>query len=87
MSEQNPVRDPQVVLSQSGQDTILYHPTRREIYVLNPTASFVWGLCDGEHSAPAIGSCAGRSFEGEPAQMNREVGSVLDEFRNLGLVL
>ena len=31
-------------------ETLLYDTQAEEIHVLNPTALFIWKLCDGHHS-------------------------------------
>jgi len=84
--DDKPVRNPQVMLSQSGNDAILYHPTRREVHVLNPSACFVWELCDGEHSLASMAEVARSKFEQAPSSVEQEIAEVVARFRSLGLV-
>lgn len=86
MSVELPVRSPSVLPSQSGPDTILYHTTRREVHVLNPTASYVWERCDGAHSVDAIAEQAAADFEQAPPTLGQEVRDVVERLRSLHLV-
>lgn len=59
-----PCRRPGIVTRTAGTDIVLYDGARGRLHVLNPTAAFVWDLCDGAHPAPDIAARMASAFTG-----------------------
>ena len=49
-----PVKRGSVLRRDMGDETVLYDSKTGAVHALNPTASLVWDLCDGEHSLEAM---------------------------------
>jgi hypothetical protein len=49
-----PVRKPGITAKDIGGETLLYSAEEEAIHVLNPTAEFIWELCDGEHTVASM---------------------------------
>jgi hypothetical protein len=50
MGTDRPLKRDDVVCRDMGAETLLYDAEAEAIHVLNPTALFIWNLCDGNHS-------------------------------------
>jgi len=71
-----------IVARPAGADVVLYDAARGRLHVLNPTAAFVWELCDGSHSARDIATSIGPSFTGAAGHdTDADVNRILDSFR------
>lgn len=69
------VGDETLVLDQIGQ-----------IHQLNPTASFIWRQCDGNHSATEIHDMLVREFDVSEAVAAKDVAAVFEKLRALNLL-
>lgn len=69
----------------AGNCTI-YDKQRDRVTVLNGPASAIWRLCDGR-AGRAILDELSRHYEGDPAQMKRDVEDVLERLRSSGLLV
>lgn len=54
MNTTHPKRRDDVLIQESGDETMLYDPNVDELHILNATAQVIWELCDGEHSVEQI---------------------------------
>jgi hypothetical protein len=50
MNKIRPVRRQGIFLQDIGREALLYSVRGKIFHVLNPTARFIWELCDGEHT-------------------------------------
>ena len=64
----------------------VYSPATQQLVALNDTASDVWRLCDGEHTAEDIVDLLSRSYDVDPDTIRADVGAALDEFVGLALL-
>lgn len=64
----------------------LYDPENENVTILNDTASDVWLLCDGEHSAEEIVNLLASSYGVGTDQIRDEVTRTIDEFMEAGLL-
>jgi hypothetical protein len=55
------------------------------VHRLNPVASAVWRLCDGNHDLPAIAASVARQFGASLEQVTPDVSLLLTQFADLGL--
>lgn len=52
-------RTADLVVSESGNDVLVYDQRSHQIHRLNPSAAAVWGACDGQRSMQDIAAIAG----------------------------
>jgi PqqD family protein of HPr-rel-A system len=57
-----------------------------KVHQLNTTASYVWGRCDGQQTEAEIADDLAAEFDVEPAKAVSDVGAVIGQFRELGLL-
>ena len=65
-------------------ELLVYDPERQHIHHLNPVASTVWHLCDGQRTVPAIAAAA-TSELGEPVD-DEHVRLALELLENASLI-
>ncbi len=71
---------PQILETEIDGDISLYNPGNESVTILNGTASDVWMLCDGEHSAEEIISLLASSYGVDVERIRDEVTRAIDEF-------
>jgi hypothetical protein len=54
MSAKGPLRKEGVLSRKLGEEWILYDPEKGVVQIINATAEYVWGLCDGDHDLDDI---------------------------------
>lgn len=82
----NPVRAPGVWLRQSGQENIVFDPTRGVAHAMNTTAVAIWVLCDGE-TEPSEMIEAICDLSGLPlAVVKEDVERILGEFEDVRVI-
>ena len=70
-----------------GKETLLYDPHVDKVHTLNPTASLIWSLCDGEHSPNEIARAIQENFSvKETVHIEKDVADNLKKLRHLGLL-
>jgi len=83
----NPVHKPDVVVKKVGNETLVYNAGAQMIHVLNPTAQFVWELCDGDHSVAQIEQALRLNFSIPPNHdVTKDVRQILALFKRKGLL-
>lgn len=81
MQTNQPKRRDNVLIQDSGDETMLYDPTTDEMHVLNPTAHFIWKRCDGNYSIEQISNELKTKFAVGPAiNVRGDVAQTLIEF-------
>lgn len=77
---------PQILETEVDGEISLYDPGNESVTILNGTASDVWMLCDGEHSAEEIVSLLASSYDVDADQIRDAVTRAIDEFVESGLL-
>lgn len=77
---------PQILETEVDGEISLYDPENENVTILNDTASDVWLLCDGEHSAEEIVNLLASSYGVNADQIRDEVTRTIDEFVEAGLL-
>ena len=79
------VRD-DLVVAEVGDELIVFDPTTEKFHHLNPSASLVFGLCDGtatmKETAADVAGVSGR----DPAEVEREVRKLVRYLRKQELL-
>ncbi len=65
---------------------VLYDPTAETAYAISESAALVWELCDGAHSATAIGQELATVYDAPVDVIARDVDALLRRFQELGLL-
>lgn len=87
MTEYKPKKKNLVLRGGKSKDAVLYDEETKEIHVLNPTAFFVWKLCDGEHSLRDIEEAVAREFSPKAGrEIAEDIKRVVDSFKNKRLL-
>ena len=64
----------------------VYSPVTQQLVALNETASDVWRLCDGEHTADELVDLLSRSYQVAAEIIRADVVAALAQFVELGLL-
>jgi hypothetical protein len=68
-------------------ELVLYDTTRHRVHVMNPTAAWIWRLCEGGHSPADIVSALVDRYPGaDRATVEADVGEILARFQAEGLL-
>ena len=87
MARVGPVKRGSVLRRDMGDETVLYDSKTGAVHALNPTASLVWDLCDGEHSLEAMEEILRGQFSvSESETITEDIRKVIDRFTNEGLL-
>ena len=72
---------------QMGEEMVLYDTQTESIHTLNPTAHYIWELCDGQHTQEDIVKQVKTNFaDTEVHDVRIQVQEVLDHFRSENLL-
>jgi hypothetical protein len=87
MEASNPIRHPDILLQEAGEETLLYSPEGRAVHVLNLTARAIWERCDGQHSIGDIVQELRASYAVPPEyDVEGDVRRTLEVFAEKGLL-
>ena len=69
-----------------GGEVVVLDRHGGKVHQLNSTASYVWDRCDGRLTEAEIADDLSEAFEVEPNQAVSDVGALIGQFRELGLL-
>jgi hypothetical protein len=74
------VQNPDVILrEESDSGALLFNPDTGQVILLNETALFIWGLCDGTRTLADIMAEVAENFDDVPeAQLNSDLMSFVE---------
>jgi hypothetical protein len=82
-----PLRNPEILLEEIGEEAFLYNPGDDALHVINPTALTVWNKCDGTHSVEDIGSSLRTDWKcPEDTDVDGDVREIVAGFSALGVL-
>ncbi|MCG3139022.1 MAG: Coenzyme PQQ synthesis protein D [Phycisphaerae bacterium] len=76
-----PQRLNHLVIHELDQELLLYDPNLDRSHRLNPSASFIWQQCDGQHTVEQIAQLLTDHFEVELADAVKDTQSALQRLR------
>jgi len=76
----------QVLETELDGEVSLYNPATEQVTILNGTASDVWLLCDGEHTAEEITKLLAASYDVDEDEIRDDVSSTIDRLYESGLL-
>ncbi len=80
---------PDLFCQEVSEGCVLYDSKGRKVFVLNPTAAYVWNCCDGEHDVEAMVDELARALEKNAptrVRLKSDVEKALSDFRTNGLL-
>ena len=87
MNALKPIRRPNIFTKIISNETLLYSSDQEQVLVLNPTASLIWELCDGEHNLQEIEHILRSTFSMEAEHdIMTEIQRALEVFTDKGLL-
>ena len=87
MKSDRPVRKKDVHARKLGAEWLLYDPEVEKLHILNPTAEFVWRLCDGSHDLAAIKAELREKYDiSDEQRLDDDLNSILKEFARIGVL-
>ncbi len=81
-----PRQTPDFRLEQLDGELLLYHPGQTTIMYCNPTASLIWGLCDGQRSVGDIIGLLSAAYEQAGTAVAADVEATLEQFYQHGAI-
>ena len=67
-------------------ELVLYEPNAGATYVLNPTAAFIWSLCDGDRTAQEVAEELADAYGIDERQAVTDVTTLLDTLERAGFL-
>lgn len=68
-------------------EVLLYRPSQTRAVYLNPTASLIWGLCDGKRSVQEIILLIGQSYPDAGMDLTDDVMATLTQLQESGVLV
>lgn len=84
--QQKPIIPETIVWREELGDVIILNSETEELKLLNPTAAFIWGLCDGEHSVENIVGLMLDTFDVEREQCESDIKDLFKQLEERSLV-
>jgi hypothetical protein len=85
-SEYTPRKRADVLELDMGDGVVLYDPGSRLVHHLNPSASLLWSLSDGEASVGQLAVEISEELHLEPSQLHEQFVGLVAEMDALGLL-
>ena len=82
MIDATPTLTPGLEVRDVGDEVLVYDRRHDKVHVLNRTAGFVLGLCDGSRSTPEIANAFRAAYGGDAETVDRDVTAVLTTLAN-----
>ncbi len=67
-------------------EMVLYDSAHQRVHILNPTAAFIWQLCDGDHTPAAIVDTLAARYPEHRSAIEADVLGLLEAFRSAGIL-
>jgi uncharacterized protein len=81
-----PARAPGLYERDLDGERVVYDPATHEVVVLNETAAFIFGLCDGTRTTADFVTALARRYAAPPERLRDDLGAALRDLRERRLV-
>lgn len=81
-----PLARPELLFRELNDGGIIYEPQTDTIHTLNATGSFIWVLCDGEHTLQDILNLIKQHFQKFEVSPEEAVSTAIEQFQQLNLL-
>lgn len=85
-TEYTPLKRADVLELDMGDGVVLYDPGSRLVHHLNPSASLLWSLSDGDASVGQLALEISEELHLEPSELHEQFVSLVAEMDALGLL-
>ncbi len=82
----NPVKSDGLVLTDVGDESIVYDPREGKVHVLNGTGAFIWRKLDVSQSLEEISRLLSENFETELQTALKDTREFIEDLKKIGLV-
>lgn len=82
-----PKARPDLLFKELADGGLIYEPQTDSLHSLNASSSFIWSLCDGEHTLNEIIQLIHNSFTQFTASPEEAVFTAIEQFHQLNLLL
>jgi hypothetical protein len=80
-------QNPDLVVQETGPDTILYSAQAGVVHILNPTARHIWSLCDGTRTEADLELSLRATFKVSPeVNLSADIQKTLAQLTAKGLL-
>jgi hypothetical protein len=86
MGAMKPKIRPDLAVVEIEGEAVIYDEPTRDVLYLNPTASIVFGLCDGTGTVKEMAADIADAFRVPSEQVERQIRSLLKGFKKSGLL-
>lgn len=80
-------RNDKAISGRLHDEMVMMDPDRGKYYSLNKVATRVWDLLETSHDIDEICTLLSDEYDIEREQCRKEVGALIEELQNLGLVM
>jgi hypothetical protein len=75
-----------VLFRELNGEAIAYDTQANFIYVMNPTAAFIWGLCNGEYSLGDIAAALVNRYQAEAEEAYQDTLNIIGQLEQFNLL-
>jgi hypothetical protein len=87
METNRPIKKEDVHARKLGDEWLLYDSDGEKLHILNPTAEYVWRLCDGNHDIEAIKAKMCETYDIRDHQkLDNDLREILEKFNQIGVL-
>jgi PqqD family protein of HPr-rel-A system len=86
MAAMKPKRRDDLAIVELDGEAVIYDETSGKLHHLNPSATIVFSLCDGSGTVKDLAAEISAALDLQPSEVERQIRSVLKEFRAEGLL-
>ena len=76
----------QLLFREMDDGAVVYEAGTEKVHTLNPSAAYIWALCNGNYNVQQISTQIRRDFASLDAHPEEEVQNILASFDHLGLL-
>ena len=77
---------PDYKLERMDDELLLFHPAQTKILYCNDSASLIWQLCDGTHTAQEIAAILADAYPDAAGVIANDVDTTLRQFHEHGAI-
>lgn len=85
--EKTYVANPKIIFRNEGNDALLFNTQNGNTSIINSTGMFIWRMCNGKHSKPAIIKKAAGEFRGKPDDIACDVSRFISTMVESGMII
>ena len=84
--DDTPARSSSCHVRDVGDERVVYEPETHEVVILNPTANYIFDLCDGTRTVAAMLDALGERFDAPRDVLQKDLCTTLALLRSKGVL-